>query len=240
MSLQVPLHNLRPVLQMHELLLQKLSGGHVLPHWPQFWVLEERSVQRLSHTTWPAGQVVVHTPFLHCCPILQELLQLPQLLLSLLRSAHIDKPLIVQSCCPVGQPHFCELQDWLKGQIFPHLPQLFLSLLRSTHLPLQLTSPLLQQRPLEQICPVEQALPHAPQLVLVSTSVHVPLQQACLSEQAAPHLPQLSLLEDSLTQVFLQQLSPALQAFPQAPQCLLSLSVTHAPEQLVWPEEQLV
>jgi hypothetical protein len=43
------------------------------------------------------------------------------------------------------------------GQTLPQAPQLLLSMLTSVHVPLHACNPVLQQVPLEHVCPVEHA-----------------------------------------------------------------------------------
>lgn len=106
-------------------------------------------------------------------------------------------------------------QLWVEGQTRPQAPQLPTLLLMSTHSPPQQrmpaahgapapqrqvppeqVSPMPQggsqgtsvvQVPLRQACPVAQALPHAPQwVVLAVTSTQAPPQQACPAPHAGP------------------------------------------------------
>src|SRR5258706_292261 len=98
-----------------------------------------------------------------------------------------------------------EEQTWLQA------PQLLTSPLTSIQVPLQLSSPLWQHNPLEQL----------------------PEQHSPFCTQAAPSAKQV------VIHVPLEQVVPCGQTLPQEPQLLLSICrFTHMPLQQVWPVGQ--
>lgn len=129
--------------------------------------MKPQSVSPVGHTQEPAVHVASSG---HLLP------QVPQLLLSVLRSRHT----MPQSVCPEEQPdeHTPPEHVWPAPQLLPHVPQLRRSLEVSTQKPLQLVRPPPHTHaPLAQLAPTEHTLPHVPQSNgSVERSTHPPLQ----------------------------------------------------------------
>ncbi len=155
-----------------------------------------------------------------------------------------------------GQAHAPATQACARlVQARPQVPQFEASVRVSTQAPAQLTVPVGQHFPFEQVVPLAHEAPHAPQLsgsVVVSTQIpppqfvrpvgqHVPLEQVGVApEQMVPHVPQWAGSVARLTQASGQlsghcaavhphvppvQTACGLHAVAQPPQCASSTSV---------------
>ena len=138
--------------------------------------------------------VQVHIPFLQKSGSTQTLLQVPQLLLSVLRLTQAP----LQTVVPVGQVQTPAEQPAPLAQTCPQAPQLFTSDAVLTQVPPQLTRPVGHvQAPATHAAPAGQTRPQAPQLfTLVWTfvsqpSAATPLQSAKPGLQVMPQVPEV-------------------------------------------------
>ena len=170
-----------------------------------------------------------HDPLTHPRPEGHSVPQVPQLLLSLVRSEHVP----AQFDVPFGQVHWLFSQTRLPPHASKQSPQLALFEVRST-----------------------QAPPHCERPLAAHLTAHVPaLQMGAVSGQAMPHPPQFALFDVVSTQVITPRRPvghptypgeqaqvpsmhgpPAGQTVPQAPQLrLLFRTLTQTLPHIVWP-----
>jgi hypothetical protein len=213
-------------------LVQVEPEAQAFAHLPQFFESVEVLAQVPEQLTSPPEQVVAQAPELQAWVPVHAWPQLPQLVV--LDWVLTQVPLVAgHSVCGLVQvtPHVPLLQAWPLGQAWAQLPQSWLLVWRFTQAFEQAVRPpvqLVPQVPFEQVWPLAQALPQAPQFVLL----------VLVSTQAL--LQSVWLLAQLLVQVPLEQPWPLVQAWPQLPQSALVVwRLTHCPEQLVRPPEQL-
>jgi hypothetical protein len=159
--------------------------GHTMPHPLQLFGSDETSVQTPAQNT--LGEAQVHDPLQVSAPV-HALPQLPQLLVSLVRSAHVSE--VEQYVCPVGQLHAPPLHVSPSLHTLPHDPQLLLSLEVSAQVDssAQYVWPAGQPHlPLVHVWPFGQTFPHVPQSpALVWVLTQDPVQHVSRTPQTLP------------------------------------------------------
>jgi hypothetical protein len=106
----------------------QVPAVQTIPHAPQFAGSVAVSVHPVLQDVCPAGQT--HNPAVQTWPGAHAMLQLPQLLTSVLVSVQLDPHWVRPTAQLVL--HWPSEQTWPGGQTLPHMPQLSPSVVKST------------------------------------------------------------------------------------------------------------